>query len=86
MKYPFLKKILFIYSWDTHTYTQAEIQTEGQAGSYGEPDVGLNPWTPGSWPELKAYPQPLSNSGFPGNVHFKIISTIKKAPVQVEDA
>ena len=34
---------------------QAETQAEGEAGSmHQEPDVGLNPGTPGSQPELKA--------------------------------
>ena len=30
-----------------------------------EPDVGHDPGTPGSCPELKADPQPLSHPGFP---------------------
>ena len=34
---------------------EAETQEEGEAGSRrGEPDVGLNPRTPGSLPEPKA--------------------------------
>ena len=31
--------------------------------SRGEPDVGLDPWTPGSCPELKADAQPLNHPG-----------------------
>ena len=30
------------------------MQAEGEAGSMQEPDVGLDPRTPGSCPELKA--------------------------------
>ena len=38
----------------THTHTEAETQAEGRAGSMQEPDVGLNPGTPGSHPGPKA--------------------------------
>ena len=33
-----------------------------------EPDVGLNPGTPGSHPEPKASAEPLSHPGIPGNL------------------
>ena len=37
------------------TEREAETQAEGEAGSLrGEPDVGLDPRTPGSLPEPKA--------------------------------
>ena len=36
-----------------------------------KPDVGLDPGTPGSRPELKADTQPLSHPGIPG--HLKIL-------------
>ena len=39
-------------------------QREKQA-PHGEPDVGLDPRTPGSKPELKADAQPLSHTGAP---------------------
>ena len=39
-------------------------QREKQAPC-GEPDVGLNPGTPGPSPELKADAQPLSHPGVP---------------------
>ena len=38
-------------------------EAEGKAGSLGEPDVGLDPRTPGSRPELKVDGQPLSLPG-----------------------
>ena len=54
-------KILFICSWETQR--EPETQAEGEAGSHGEPDVGLDPRTRGSRPELKADTQPLSHPG-----------------------
>ena len=47
------------------TEREAETQAEGEAGSCGEPNVGLNPRTPGSRPEPKANSQPLSHPGIP---------------------
>ena len=32
---------------------EAETQAEGEAGPCGEPDMGLDPGTPGSHPRLK---------------------------------
>ena len=41
-------------------------EAEGEAGSlWGEPDVGLDPRTPGSHLEPKADGQPLSHPGAP---------------------
>ena len=37
--------------------------TGGEAGFCREPDVELDPWTPGSQPEPKADAQPLSHPG-----------------------
>ena len=48
-------------------------QREKQAPC-GEPDAGLNPRIPGSQPELKADAQPLSHSGAPETVLFKILT------------
>ena len=42
---------------------EAETQTEGEAGSPQEAECGLDPSTPGSWPEPKADAQPLSHPG-----------------------
>ena len=60
----FLKKILFIYSWETHRERQRHRQREKQA-SCGEPDVGLDPRTPGSRSEPKTDTQPLSRPRAP---------------------
>ena len=49
---------------DTESERQRHRQKEKQA-LCREPDVGLDPRTPGSWPELKADAQPLSHPGAP---------------------
>ena len=51
----------FIYLFMRHTEQEAETQAEGEAGSLREPDVGLDPGTPGSQPQPKADAQPLSH-------------------------
>ena len=56
--------ILFNYSWETEIERQRHRQTEKQA-PFGKPDVGHNPRTPRSCPELKADAQPLSHPGDP---------------------
>ena len=52
---------------------QRHRQREKQAPCR-EPDMGLNPRTPGSHPEPKADAQPLSHSGVPLVAYFKAIS------------
>ena len=49
---------------DTERETQRHRQRKKQAPCR-EPDVGLNPGTPGSRPEPKADAQPLSHPGVP---------------------
>ena len=49
---------------DTHTQRQRHRQREKQA-PYWEPDVGLDPRTPGSHPRPKAGAKPLSHPGIP---------------------
>ena len=49
---------------DTERERQRHRQMEKQAPSR-EPDVGLNPRTPGSRPEPKAGAKPLSHPGIP---------------------
>ena len=44
----------FIYSLETEREREAETQAEGEASSLREPDVGLDPESPGSGPGLKA--------------------------------
>ena len=54
---------------DTHRETQRHRQREKQAPC-GEPDVGLDPDTPGSHPEPEADAQPLSHLGAPNLITF----------------
>ena len=45
---------------------EAETQAEGEAGSmHREPDVGLDPGSPGSRPGPKAGAKPLRHPGIP---------------------
>ena len=58
---------------DTERERQRHRQREKQA-SCREPDVGLDPRTVGSRPELKADAQPLSHRGIPRNRFFFLYS------------
>ena len=51
-KYPFFKKCLFIHERHTEREKQRHKQREEQAPCR-EPDVGLQPGTPGTHPEWK---------------------------------
>ena len=55
-----LKILLFIHK--RYTEIQRHRQREKQTFCR-EPDAGLDPWTPGSHPELKADAEPLSHPG-----------------------
>ena len=62
----FKKKILFIF--DTHTERERERQRHRQREEQApcrEPDMGLDPGTPGSCPGPKAGAKPLSHPGIP---------------------
>ena len=62
----FLKKFLFIYDSHTEREREAETQAEGEAGSmHREPDLGLDPESPGSRPGPKAGAKPLRHPGIP---------------------
>ena len=56
---------------DTGRERQRHRQRQKQA-PYREPDVGLDPWTPGSCPGPKADTQPLSHPGVSKNRVSKI--------------
>ena len=64
----FYFKILFIYSLEMQRHRQREKQTPHE-----EPDVGLDPGTPGSLLGSKAGAQLLSHPGIPIITNFKII-------------
>ena len=61
-----LKDFIYLFMRDTQRERerQGHRQKEKQAPCR-EPDVGLDPGTPGSRPELKADAQPLHHSGIP---------------------
>ena len=74
----FFFQILFIYSWETQRHRQREKQAACR-----EPDVGLDPRTPGSWPELKVDTEPLSHSGGPPLKVFKTNFSVGFDPKKV---
>ena len=65
---------------DTERERQRHRQREKQAPCR-EPDVGLNPKTPGSWPGLKAGTQPLSHPGIPQITFCRIYRELEKKEV-----
>ena len=66
-------KILFIYSWETQRERQRHRQREKQAACR-EPDVGLDPRTPGSHPELSPLRCPMNMIHFKENLLYFIFS------------
>ena len=56
-------KRYFVYLFTRDTQRETETQAEREQAPRGEPDVGLDPRTPGSCPEPKADVQPLSHLG-----------------------
>ena len=52
------------------TERKAETKAEGEADPYGEPNVGLDPRTPGSCKPM-ADAQPLSHPGTPKGISLK---------------
>ena len=58
------KDFIYLFTKATERKRQRHRQREKQA-PYREPDVGLNPGTPGSHPEPKADTQLLSHPGVP---------------------
>ena len=62
---------LLIYDSHTEREREAETQAEGEAGSmHREPDVGLDPGSPGSRPRPKAGAKPLRHPGIPSSSKF----------------
>ena len=56
----------------TEREREAETQAEGEAGSmHREPDVGLDPGSPGSRPGPKAGAKPLRHAGIPQDSFLK---------------
>ena len=60
----FLKNIFFIYLF-REKEREAETQAEGKAGSMQEPEVGLDPESPGSHPRLQAAPNRCATRAAP---------------------
>ena len=80
--YFFLRFYLFIHERHTHTEREREREREREGQRHRrsekqapcrEPDVGLDPGSPGSRPGLKAGAKPLSHPGIPHFDEFKAV-------------
>ena len=72
--------LIFLFIYDRHTVREreAETQAEGEAGSmHREPDVGLDPGSPGLRPGPKAGAKPLRHPGIPSEWFKKDIKKKK---------
>ena len=61
----FFKDFIYLFMRDTQKEREAETQAEEKQAPCREPNVGLNPRTPGSHPGLKAGAKLLSHPGIP---------------------
>ena len=61
----YLKILFYLFVRDTEREREAETQAEEKQAPCREPDVGLDPRTPGSCPGPKADAQLLSHPGVP---------------------
>ena len=66
----FFKDFIYLFMRDTQKEKQRHRQREKQAPC-GDPHVGLDPGTPGSYPGLKGGAQLLSHPGVPCLVCFQ---------------
>ena len=57
--------LIYLFMSHTEREREEETQAEGEVGSMPEPDMGLDPGTPGSCPGAKAGAKPLSHPGIP---------------------
>ena len=71
----FLRFFLFIWERELEREKdQREEQGEKQTLHWAEPDVGLDPRTPGSWPEMKADALPTEPLKCPGFLIYLFLS------------
>ena len=65
----FFKDFIYLFMRDTEREREAETWAEGEVGSMQapcrEPDMGLDPGSPGSHPRPKAGAKPRSHPGIP---------------------
>ena len=59
------KDLIYLFMRDTHRERKRQGQREEKQDPCREPDMGLDPGTPGSGPEPKADAPPLSHPGVP---------------------
>ena len=66
LSFSFFFKIFNLFT--TERGGGAETQAEGQAGSFREADVGLDPGSPGSLPGAESSAKPLGHQGCPNQL------------------
>ena len=66
--FSFFKDFVYLFMRDTQREREAETQAEGKQAPCREPDVGLDPRSPGSRPGPTAGAKPLSHPGIPGSL------------------
>ena len=74
--YSFFLIFIYLFIYDRHRERERERERQRhrereKQAPCREPDVGLNPGTPGSRPGLKAGTKPLSHPGIPVDRTFK---------------
>ena len=62
---PPLFPFIYLFTHERHTERERQRQRQREKLPHGEPDVRLDPRTPGSHAEPKADAQPLSHPGVP---------------------
>ena len=66
----FLKRFTYLFMRDTERERRQRHRQREKQAPCREPDVGLDPGTQGSHPELKADAQLLSHPGVPETYHL----------------
>ena len=68
----FFKKDFYVFTHERQRETRQRHKKREKQSPHREPDVGLDPQTPGSSPEPKADTQPLSHAGIPVTYVLKL--------------
>ena len=69
----FFNDFIYLFLRDREREREAETQAEGETGSmHQEPDVGLDPGSPGSRPGPKAGAKRLRHPGIPDSIIFNL--------------
>ena len=81
----FFKQRFIIYLFMRERKRSRDIGRDIGRDSCREPDAGLDPWTPGSYPEPKVDTQPLSHPGIPKQNFFLPNEILSEIPICLSD-